>query len=124
MANFIGYNTVDQYKEYTLTDNALIRRDLLNFFNIKQGELPGKPQIGSSIWSLLFENQNSDTTEQISREIRRAIDQDPRVGLTDLQVYPQDNGILVEVQIQTSASTTAEELRIYFDAQSQTASFA
>lgn len=124
MATFIGYNTVGQYKDYTLTDDALIRRDLLNFFNIKQGELPGKPEVGSSIWNMLFENQNSDTTEQITREIQRACNQDPRIALEQVDVYPQDNGILIEVAIRTVSNTTAEQLRIYFDAQNQTASFA
>lgn len=124
MATFIGYNTVGQYKNYTLTDNDLIRRDLLNFFNIKQGEIPGRPNVGSSIWNLLFENQNSDTTQQISKEIQRAVDQDPRMALEDLQVYPQENGILIEVAIRTVSSTTAEQLRIFFDAQNQLATLA
>jgi hypothetical protein len=43
MATFIGFNTVDQFKKFTLTDFELIKRDLINALNIRQGELPGRP---------------------------------------------------------------------------------
>jgi hypothetical protein len=56
---FIGFNTQKQYKKFTLTDFALIKRDLLNAFNIRQGQLPGRPAYGTTLWDFLFENQQS-----------------------------------------------------------------
>ena len=45
MTTFIGFNTIDQPKKFTLTDFDLVKRDLLNAFNIQQGQLVGR-QIG------------------------------------------------------------------------------
>ena len=57
MTTFIGFNTIDQYKKFTLTDFPLIQRDLLNAFNIRQGELPGRPGYGTTIWVFLLETK-------------------------------------------------------------------
>ena len=57
MTTFIGFNTIDQFKKFTLTDFDLIQRDLLNAFNIRQGQLPGRPGYGTTMYSFLFENQ-------------------------------------------------------------------
>jgi hypothetical protein len=44
MTTFIGFNTIDQFKKFTLTDFELIKRDLLNAFNIRPGQLPAGTQ--------------------------------------------------------------------------------
>jgi hypothetical protein len=49
MATFIGFNTIDQNKKFTLLDFELIKRDLLNAFNIRQGQLVGRPGYGTVI---------------------------------------------------------------------------
>ena len=61
MTTFIGYNTIDQYKKFTLVDFELIKRDLLNAFNIQQGQLVGRPGYGTVIWNYVFENQTQET---------------------------------------------------------------
>jgi phage baseplate assembly protein W len=123
MATFIGFNTIDQYKKFTLTDFALIKRDLLNYLNIRQGELPGRPDVGTNIWDLVFEPQNPETDQLILNEIQRVAGQDPRIYIDDAQVYPQDNGVLIEVLIQTVPGTNAERLRVFFDQESRRASY-
>ena len=37
MPNFKGFSTIDKDKKFSLTDRELIRRDLLNAFNIRAG---------------------------------------------------------------------------------------
>jgi phage baseplate assembly protein W len=54
---FIGFNTQGQFKKFTLTGFDLIKRDLLNALNIRQGQLPGRPGYGTVIWDFLFEPQ-------------------------------------------------------------------
>ena len=49
MPTFIGYSTIDRYKSYTVTDFELIKRDLLNALNIRQGEMPGRPEVGTAM---------------------------------------------------------------------------
>ena len=120
---FIGFNTQGQYKKFTLTDFELIKRDLLNAFNIRQGQLPGRPQYGTVLWDFLFENQLEELQQSITREVQRVAGGDPRIYISDIQTYPQDNGILIELQLQIVPSTDAERLSIFFDLQQRNASY-
>ena len=120
---FIGFNTQGQVKKFTLTDFALIKRDLLNAFNIRQGELPGRPEYGTLIWNFLFENQVEELQTNLVNEIQRVAGGDPRLIISDIQVFPQDNGILLQIEIQVVPSTDAERLSIFFDITSRRASY-
>jgi len=120
---FIGFNTQKQYKKFTLTDFELIKRDLLNAFNIRQGQLPGRPAYGTSLWDFLFENQLEDLQTNIVTEIQRVAGGDPRIYISDTQVYPQENGILLEIELAVVPSTDAERLSIFFDLEQRSASY-
>jgi len=120
---FIGFNTQQQYKKFTLTNFPLIKRDLLNAFNIKQGQLPGKPEYGTVLWDFLFENQIEELQTQMTNEIQRVAAGDPRIYISDVQCYPQENGILIELQLTIVPSTSAERLSIFFDQTSRTATY-
>jgi phage baseplate assembly protein W len=122
MSTYIGFSTIGQNKKFTLTDFALIKRDLANAFNIRQGELPGRPSYGSRIWGMLFENQVQDTQQIVQAEIQRIAAQDPRIAITQINMYPQDNGLLVEVELETRQNASAEQLAIFFDQTTQQAS--
>ena len=115
MTTFIGFNTINQVKKFTLTDFALIKQDLLNAFNIRQGELPGRPAYGTVMWTFLFEAQLENLTQAIRNEIQRVAGQDPRIAINDIEVYPQNNGILVQVNLVVVPSQNAERLAIFFD---------
>ena len=65
MPTFIGFNTINQNKKFTAVDFDLIKIDLLNAFNIRQGELPGRPGYGTVIWNYLFEGQTQETQTAI-----------------------------------------------------------
>ena len=123
MPTFIGYNTINQFKKFTLTDGELIKRDFLNALSIQQGELPGRPGYGSKLWSYVFENETPETERAILAELQRIAGGDPRLYLSDATVYPQQNGILLEIEIQLVPSTDAERLAIFFDQESRRASF-
>ena len=120
---FIGFNTQNQYKKFTLTDFELIKRDLLNAFNIRQGQLPGRPAYGTSLWDFLFENQLEDLQTNIVTEVQRVAGGDPRIYISDIQVYPQENGILLEIELAVVPSTDAERLSIFFNLEQRSASY-
>lgn len=120
---FIGFNTQGQFKKFTLTDFALIKRDLLNAFNIRQGQLPGRPDYGTVLWDFLFENQVEELQRNIEQEVQRVAGGDPRIFISDIQAYPQQNGILIELQLQIVASTDAERLSVFFDLETRAASY-
>ena len=123
MTTFIGFNTINQSKKFTLTDFALIQRDLLNAFNIRQGELPGRPGYGTALYDFLFENQVEQISQQIRAEVQRVAGGDPRFVVNDIQMFPQENGILIQLQITVINTTNAEILSIFFDEQTRNASY-
>ena len=123
MATFVGYNTIDQYKNYTLVDFDLIKRDLLNALSIKQGEVVGRPLVGTTIWNLIFDSQTPETAKLVREEIQRVVAQDPRIFLNQTTVFTQENGLLIEVLVQTVGSTTAEQLSLFFDQATRRASY-
>ena len=123
MTTFIGFNTINQYKKFTLTDFDLIKRDLLNAFNIRQGQLPGRPAYGTVIWDFLFEPQTTQTQNGIETEIQRVAGGDPRIYISDIQTYPQENGILIEIQLTVVPTQNAEIMSIFFDQQQRTATY-
>lgn len=123
MATYIGYNTVDQVKNYVLTDFDLIKRDLLNAFNIKQGEVPGRPNVGTTIWNFMFDNQGPELTQDLYNEIQRVVALDPRIYVGDVQVYVQDNGILIEIEVDTVAGVEPSVLSLLFDENTRRASY-
>jgi phage baseplate assembly protein W len=123
MATFIGFNTQNQFKKFTLVDDALIKRDLLNALNIRQGQLVGRPGYGTALWDNLFENQTNETEAAITREIQRVAGGDPRLQITEIDIFPQENGMLIQLLLTIVPSTDAERLSIFFDQQTRRASY-
>ena len=121
MPTFIGFNTINQNKKFTAVDFNLIKIDLLNAFNIRQGELVGRPGYGTLIWNYLFENQTTETQKLIYDEIQRVCAGDPRIYISGLQLFPQQNGILIQLGIAVVPSTNAQVLGIFFNQQQRQA---
>jgi phage baseplate assembly protein W len=96
---------------------------LLNAFNIRQGELVGRPGYGTVIWNYLFEGQTSETQAVLYEEIQRVCAQDPRIFISGIQIFPQENGILIQLGLAVVPSTTAQQLSIFFNQQQRTATY-
>ena len=123
MPTFIGFNTIGQNKKFTAVDFDLIKIDLLNAFNIRQGQLPGRPGYGTVLWDYVFEPQTTQTQNSINAEVQRVAGGDPRIFISDVQSYPQENGILIEIQLTVVPTQNAEILSIFFDQQQRKASY-
>jgi phage baseplate assembly protein W len=123
MPTFVGFNTINQNKKFTAVDFDLIKIDLLNAFNIRQGELVGRPGYGTVIWNYLFENQTQETQADIYTEIQRVCAGDPRVFISGIQIFSQQNGILIQLGLAVVPSTTAQQLSIFFDQQQRVATY-
>lgn len=123
MPTFIGFNTIGQNKKFTSIDFDLIKIDLLNAFNIRQGELVGRPGYGTVIWNYLFESQTAETQSVIVEEIQRVCAGDPRVYISGIQIFPQQTGLLIQLGIAVVPSTNAELLSIFFDQQQRRATY-
>jgi hypothetical protein len=75
------------------------------------------------MWNYLFESQTQDTQSALVNEIQRVCGGDPRVYVSGLQLFPQENGILIQLGLAVVPSTTAQQLSIFFDQQTRTASY-
>jgi len=115
MTTFIGFSTIDRAKKFTLTDSELVQRDFLNALNIRQGEVPGRPDYGTRIWDFVFDSQTPDLLDKINNEIQRVAAQDPRIIVSSVNFFPALNGIQIEVAVQIVPSSTVELLSIFFD---------
>lgn len=101
----------------------MVKRDLLNAFNIRQGQLPGRPGYGTVLWEYLFENQIDTVQQGIINEIQRVAGGDPRIFVSNINVYPQQNGMLIELELQTVGGADAEILNVFFNQVTRSASY-
>lgn len=123
MSKYYGYNTIGANKKFTLTDFDLIKRDLLNALLIKQGELPGRPEIGTEIWNYVFDGITDVNVKRIESSMRETIQRDPRVSVQDMKFYNRDNGLLMEIEVQTEVTDENQLLRLFLDTEDFTATY-
>jgi phage baseplate assembly protein W len=114
-------NPVNTGKKFKLVDEQLVIRDFINALNIRQGEKVGQPQYGTTLWSFVFEPNTPDVQFALENEIRRVASTDPRIILDYVKAYPQENGILLEVQMAIAPFNQALILSVFFDSSTNTA---
>jgi len=120
MVTFRGFTTKNRFKKFAALDVDLIKIDLLNAFNIRQGEKPGNPEYGSSIWSFIFEPLNDSVVGRIVEEAERVVTNDPRLAVEDINVFTRDGGVLLEMSLLINSGATPLDLRLQFDESSRT----
>jgi len=114
-------NPIKITKKYRLTDRDLVIRDFLNALNIPQGQKTGQPAYGTSLWSFVFEPNTFDVQVQIEQEIKRVAAQDPRLIVNSVNSYPNENGILIEMEFAINPFNNVETLAVRFDQATGTA---
>lgn len=120
MVTFRGFTTNNRTKRFAAVDLDLIKIDLVNAFNIRQGEKVGKPSYGSSIWAFIFEPLTDDVVQKIIDEAERVITTDPRLGVDAVNVFTRDGGVLMEISLLVNSGSTPLDLRLRFDERSRT----
>jgi phage baseplate assembly protein W len=108
-------------KKYKIVDAQLVVQDFVNALNIQQGEKVGNPGYGTTLWSFVFEPNTADVQFQLENEIRRVANLDPRMILNSVKAYPQDNGILLEVEMAVAPFNNAFQLSVFFNNATNTA---
>lgn len=109
-------------KKFTTTDAQLVIQDLINAFNLPQGQKVGQPGYGSTIWNYIFEPNTSDLQALLENDIRTIVSGDPRITINYVKSYPQGNGLLVEVQLAVVPFNNPETLSVFFNQQTGSAS--
>lgn len=102
-------------KKFRMVDQQLVIQNLVNALNISKGQKVGQPEYGTTLWDYVFDPNTADVQFAIENEIRRIASQDPRLQLNTVKAYPQENGILVEVECAVTPFNEAELLSIFFN---------
>lgn len=108
-------------KKFNLVDESLVVRDFLNAINISQGEKVGQPGYGTTLWNFVFEPNTADVQFELEAEVRRVASLDPRLILNEIRCYPQENGILIELQVAVAPFNQGKVLSLFLDQATNTA---
>ena len=94
-------STVNPNSSFSVTDDRLVILDFLNALNIPQGQLPGRPAYGTTLWNFVFEPNTPDVVAQVKQEVARVANLDSRLILGSIDVVSNENDInlLMEVAI-------------------------
>jgi phage baseplate assembly protein W len=105
-------------KKYVLTDNDLIKQDLMNIFMTKVGSRLMYPTYGCIVWNYLFSNLNAGDLQTISENITGIIKNDPRVSLLSIDLTPTQNTLTVTLTLQYVGTNQIDQMIINFDTES------
>lgn len=110
-----GFSTIDRRKKFRLTDFELVKRDVLNHFQISKGEKLMKPNFGTVIWNLLHEPFTEELKSVIVSDITSIAKYDPRVSIDNIVITEYDRGIQVELNLRYLADNQSALLNLKFD---------
>ena len=111
-----GFSTVDDTTtNVKLYDHELIKQDILNQFNTRKGERLMNPEFGSVIWDLIYEPLTPNVKQQISSDIDRILNSDPRVIPTLVNIVEQDYGFLLEITLSYQGTDFSDSMILSFD---------
>ena len=98
-----GFSSISTSTEnYNLFDFELIKQDILNHFNTRQGERLMNPTFGCVIWDLLFEPLTEDIKNIILQNVNTIINYDPRVKAESVIVTSYGQGIQLQLSFDQS----------------------
>lgn len=111
-----GFSSLDDNKtSVKLYDFDLIKQDILNQFNTRKGERVMNPEFGTIIWDLLFEPLTPVVKQQISDDLNRILNSDPRATPTQINIVQADNGFLIEVTLLMNGTDVSQSMQLNFD---------
>ena len=111
-----GFRTVNvESNSFQMYDLNLIKQDLINHFNIRQGEKLADPTFGCIIWDALFEPLTDVLKDAIVKNVTRIINTDPRTSASEVQVTEFEQGLQIECTLTYLTYNISEQLRLKFD---------
>lgn len=124
MANVIfkGFNSIDKTRPFTeMTNQALIKRDILNHFNTRKGSRVMRPTYGCSLWDFIFEPLDGLTRDAILEDVNNVINSDSRVSIVSSSVDEYEHGIIVSFNLKYVLFDTIESFTVGFDRRNMSA---
>jgi phage baseplate assembly protein W len=118
LPTYRGFSTENYLKNKTmmLTNQELVKRDLLNHIYTIPGERPHLPNFGTRIPLLVFEPLDQKTISIVKEDLTRVFEYDPRVKLVDMVVnaVPDTNMIAAFVDLLYVELNVTETLHLEF----------
>jgi len=118
-----GYTTIDRIKNFKISDYDLVKRDFLNNLNIRQGEVPGRPEVGTTLWNFVFDPNTEDTIRKLRAEINRLIDTDPRITAEEINIEAKAHTVLMEINARIHPNVDLQQLNVMFDQNTDKATY-
>jgi len=118
-----GYTTIDRIKNFKISDYDLVKRDFLNNLNIRQGEVPGRPEVGTTLWNFVFDPNTEDTVRKLRAEINRLIDTDPRITAEEINIEAKAHTVLMEINARIHPNVDLQQLNVMFDQNTDKATY-
>lgn len=111
-----GFSTINpENSSFQLFDIGLIKQDLINHFQIRQGEKLSDPTFGCIIWDAMYEPLTPILRDAITRNVTNIVNYDPRVRASGVQVSEFESGLQIECTLTYLDYNISEQLRIQFD---------
>jgi phage baseplate assembly protein W len=111
-----GFSTINPATEnYNLYDFELIKQDILNHFNTRQGERLMNPTFGCVIWDLLFEPLTEELKNLILENVNVIINYDPRITAETVIVTSYSQGIQIQCTLKFIPYNIQQSLQLRFD---------
>jgi len=111
-----GFSTINpENASFQLFDIGLIKQDLINHFQIRQGEKLSDPTFGCIIWDAMYEPLTPILRDAITRNVTNIVNYDPRVRASGVQVSEFESGLQIECTLTYLDYNISDQLRIQFD---------
>lgn len=118
LPHYRGFSTASYLtnKTFSLTNQELVKQDLLNHIYTIPGERVHLPDFGTRIPLLVFEQLDQHTIGIIEEDLRKVFNYDPRVKLIDMSIsaVPALNAIVGFVDVLYVELKTSETIRLEF----------
>lgn len=111
-----GFSTVNRKTANpSIYDLDLIKQDLINQFNVRQGELLGDPEFGTIIWNLIMDPLTDQVKNAITQNVTAIINYDPRIKVNSVSVTEYESGIQVACSLTYLTYNISDQLMLTFD---------
>ena len=117
MSIYNGFSTISSksQKKFVLTDNDLIKQDLLNAFKVRRGTRVMQPNFGCIAWEKLFETITPSDVQDISENFTAIVNNDPRVNLISIDVNPSINNLTITLLLRYVSTNQLEQLILTYE---------
>lgn len=112
---FVGFNTVDNPNPpYSLSNIALVKRDILNHFATPMGSRVMMPDFGTRIYNYLFDPFDEYTKNAIIEDAVNVVKSDPRVELVSIDVFQEDQALNIIMNLLFKPESITDNLFVTF----------